>query len=73
MLLLMYLIIGAVVCGANYFVMQDKEGQWDFDELGCTFWFNLYRRLLAVLHRCCCSQRIPVHSKTQVIEVCGNP
>jgi hypothetical protein len=37
MLLLMYLIIGAVVCGANYFVMQDKEGQWDFDELGCTF------------------------------------
>lgn len=35
-MLLMYLVIGAVVCGANYFVMQDKEGKWDFDELNCT-------------------------------------
>lgn len=37
LLILMYLIIGAVVCGANYFVMQDKEGQRYFDdELNCT-------------------------------------
>ena len=36
-LLLMYLIIGAVVCGANYFVMQQgKEDQQSFDELNCT-------------------------------------
>ena len=36
-LLLMYLIIGAVVCGANYFVMQQgKEDQQYFDELNCT-------------------------------------
>lgn len=36
MLLLMHLVIGAVVCGTNYLVMQDKEGQWDFDEHNCT-------------------------------------
>lgn len=37
-LLLMYLIIGAVVCGANYFVMQQgKEDQQYFDdERNCT-------------------------------------
>lgn len=36
-LLLMYLIIGAVVCGANYFVMQHgKEDQQYFDELNFT-------------------------------------
>ena len=34
--MLLYLIIGSVVCGANYFVMQDKEGKWDFDEFNCT-------------------------------------
>lgn len=36
-MILLYLIIGAVICGANYLVMQDKEGQWDFDEHSCTF------------------------------------
>ena len=36
LLILLYLMIGAVVCGANYFVMQDKEGQRYFDELNCT-------------------------------------
>ena len=36
LLILMYLIIGAVVCSANYFVMHDKENQRYFDELNCT-------------------------------------
>lgn len=36
LLILLYLFIGAVVCGANYFVMHDKESQRYFDELDCT-------------------------------------
>lgn len=34
--MLLYLLIGAVVCGANYFVMKDGEYRRDFDELDCT-------------------------------------
>ena len=32
MLLLMYLIIGTVVCGSNYFVLQDRKNKSYFDE-----------------------------------------
>ena len=36
LLILMYLIICAVVCGANYFVMQDKKSRGNFDEIDFT-------------------------------------
>ena len=36
MLILLYLIIGAVVCGANYFVMQDKKSRGYFEEADFT-------------------------------------
>lgn len=36
LLILMYLIIGAVVCGANYFVMQDNKRRGYFDEIDFT-------------------------------------
>lgn len=37
LLTLFYLIIGAVVCGANYFVMQDGICRPVFDDLDCAF------------------------------------
>lgn len=36
LLTLLYLIIGAVVCGVNYFVMQDRACHTAFDEFDCT-------------------------------------
>lgn len=36
LLILLYLMIGAIVCGANYFVMQDRTCQTAFEELDCT-------------------------------------
>ena len=34
--MLLYFLIGAVVCGVNYFILQDRECRRDFDELDCT-------------------------------------
>ena len=36
LLILLYLMIGAIVCGANYFVMQERTCGTAFDELDCT-------------------------------------
>ena len=36
LLILLYLFIGAIVCGANYFVMHDGNCRTAYDELDCT-------------------------------------
>lgn len=35
MLLILYLLVGALTCGINYYVMQDRSYQRGFDELDC--------------------------------------
>lgn len=37
LLILLYLTVGAVVCGANYFVMQERTCRTAYEELDCTF------------------------------------